>query len=205
MDFFITELCGNIACGNFERKTLCDCGFTYTGFTDEAGVILRSSAKNLDCSVNLVFSADNTVYIARLCFCCEVGAELRKILAFLFILLTVFVLSPSLFLFFAACCFGSGIFFAALGIATHCTEILEKRHCSCAARFESAVFAEHRFELLAHIFKFILGNAHALHNLLDGADVHFHCTLDAKTFLGCFFALNLCYKKHCRAFLTFCT
>ena len=64
MNFFICELCGNIACGNFEGKSLGDCRFAYTRFTDKAGIVFAAPAKYLNRAVNFVFSADYAVKLA---------------------------------------------------------------------------------------------------------------------------------------------
>ena len=44
--------------------------------------------------------------------------------------------------------------------------------------------------------KVIIGNAHALHHLLDGADVHLHRALHAKAFLRAFLPLHFGDEKH---------
>ena len=90
MDFFIGQLCRNVTVCNFDCKTLCDGGFTDTGLTDKTGIVFASAAKNLNCSVNLVISANNSVKLAFLCALGKVCAIKRKELSFFVVLFAFF-------------------------------------------------------------------------------------------------------------------
>ena len=165
-------------------KALRDGGFANAGLADEAGIILCAAAKDLHHAVNFTVAADDTVDLAIRCALGQIRAVGVEILALDFFL----------FLIPAALCFGLlarlrrlcrnlGLFrrtvflrfahFAWLEIH----QALHKREGPGPTRLEILVVlpAEHAAKLLAHRVEIILGNAHALHHLLDGADIHLHC------------------------------
>ena len=66
VNFFVSKTCRYLSLGNFDCKALCYSGFADARLTDKARVIFCSSAKNLNCTCNLAFSADNIIDFALL-------------------------------------------------------------------------------------------------------------------------------------------
>ena len=74
INFLICKTGRHLTLCNLNCKSLCYSGFADTRLTDKARVIFSSSAKNLDSTCNLAFSADNIIYFALLCTLGKIGA-----------------------------------------------------------------------------------------------------------------------------------
>ena len=75
---FISEKFGNLARCNFKSKTLCNCGFTDTRFTDKARIVFGAAAQNLNNSFDFFMSADNRVNSSLCCKNGQISAELTE-------------------------------------------------------------------------------------------------------------------------------
>ena len=194
----ILQLRRHIARGYTQGKPLGNGSLADARLTDKARVVFCAPAKDLYRTIDLVIPADYPVYPARSRLGSEVGTVLVEELA-LTLALALILFAPPFLL------FGCGFLLRGLGggvVAVHCGEILEERHSARSARLKAAVLSEHCLELLADIVQLILGYPHALHYLLDGADIHFKRAFDTKTLLRGFIALHFGDEKHCGALFT---
>ena len=191
MYLLILQLRRHIARGYTQGKPLGNGSLADARLTDKARVVFCAPAKDLYRTIDLVIPADYPVYPARSRLGSEVGTVLVEELA-LTLALALILFAPPFLL------FGCGFLLRSLGGG----EILEERHSARSARLKAAVLSEHCLELLADIVQLILGYPHALHYLLDGADIHFKRAFDAKALLRGFIALHFGDEKHCGALFT---
>ena len=173
MNLFIRKLCRNLALCDFDCKPLGNGGLSDARLTYETGVVFASAAKDLNCSVNLVISADYAVYFALSCTLSEVCAVKGKkfslfivFCAFFFWIFAFFILRIVF-----ACSFGfcNGIFFCRVFFAHHPLKERERGYSARLKALAVVTHAHHGAELLAHFVHVVLCDAHILHHLFYGA------------------------------------
>ena len=74
-DAFLAKQFGNVAFGNFLRKTFDDCSLADTGFAQQHRIVLGAAAKDLNDPLDLVLAADHRVHFAFASDLSEVAAE----------------------------------------------------------------------------------------------------------------------------------
>ena len=177
------------------REPFGDGRLTDAGFTDETGVVLRTSAEDLDGPVDLLLPADDVVEFPVAGPRSKVGTVETEEPAFLvFALVPVFAVTA-----------GAGLRLRLFGFrgvrdGVHRLRVLERvGHIRVAERAEQRLQRRHRrgptlFEVVVgvetehgvHLFgdgvHVVGGNAHVVHEVLHGADVHFHGAFDAVAF-----------------------
>ncbi len=193
-----------------------DGGLTDTGFTDETGVVLRTSAEDLDGTVDLLVSADDVVEFPVPGSRGQIGAveaEETALLVFSLVAVLPTAAGPGL----CVRLIGLGILrdevhrlrvlelIRHIRVAESAKERLQRRHRRGPTLFEVVVRVEteHGVHLFGDGVHVVGGNAHIVHEVLHGTDVHFHGAFDAVTFGLVLRVIHFRDEDDCWVFLAF--
>ena len=198
------------------REPFGDGGLTDAGFTDETGVVLRTSAEDLDGAVDLLVSADDVVEFPIAGSRSQVGAveaEEPALLVFALVAVLPTAAGPGLCVRLRCLRFLRDEVhrLRILELVRHirvsecAKERLQRRHRRGPTLFEVVigVETEHGVHLFGDGVHVVGGNAHVVHEVLHGTDVHFHGAFDAVAFRLVLRVVHFRDEDDCGVFLAF--